>query len=861
MLHGAALSTLEGGVWRRDCDVISRVSIARSPSALLRVALPCALACSGCAGLVYQVVWFRMLGRAFGATAPAAATVLAVFMGGLGLGARLAARRVHAIAPRRSLITYAVLECAVAGFALLSPWLIASIPSLYAALLATGAAQEPLRTLLRLVMSTVALLPPTCLMGATLPLMMRGLERPEDGASRAFGSLYTANNLGAVAGTMLSGFWLLRVAGETQTLRTAVVFSACAAALAVLVARGAAATSDAADPQPPRGATADWRMLLATGGTGLTVVGYEVIWSKTLIPLLGSTAYAFAAMLVAVLLGLSIGAACAARWGDRVASPHFVFAALSVLTALSALTTARWMSELIVPTLYLLDVSERPEWRLFCVPFVVSTVLVLPATILSGAALPLGIRALARDHGAAAVSGSMYAANTIGALVGSLGCGMLLIPLLGSRVAGGVIAVVGALLCYCAAFDPAAGRRRMFLGLPVAITLLIALTQPPIDLVLFWGGVHMMSPANRRLLVRQGPETRLVDSKILYAAEGANTTVLVEKRWGSRAFFVDGRPEATDTGLDMRNQYLLAHVPALLHGHVERSLVVGLGSGMTAGSLSLYGDVDVAELSSIVPGASRTFADLNHHAVDNPRVHITIEDGRTYLRTHEQKYDVITVDPIHPYVAGAAALYTADYFAAVRARLKPGGVVSHWLPLYQLSRRDMHGVLQSFLAVFPDAIVYNSNNDAILVGNSGPDLPEASRFAAGFTNPEIRADLAQVLIDTPEQLAALAAFRPTVLKRIVQGTPLITDDHTWIEYTAPFSYQRLPQDNLSELVAHRELSGREDLALRNARTAASAMLGIAAARDGAEAAALIEIARRALPESRELTWRSQARGL
>jgi hypothetical protein len=188
-------------------------------------------------------------------------------------------------------------------------------------------------------------------------------------------------------------------------------------------------------------------------------------------------------------------------------------------------------------------------------------------------------------------------------------------------------------------------------------------------------------------------------------------------------------------------------------------------------------------------------------------------------------------------------------------------VVSHWLPLYQLSRRDMHGVLQSFLAVFPDAIVYNANNDAILVGNAGPDLPDAARFAAGFVNPEIRADLAQVLIDTPEQLAALAAFRPAVLKRIVQGTPLITDDHTWIEYTAPFSFQRLPQDNLSELVAHRELSGREDLALRNARTAASAMLGIAAARDGAEAAALIEIARRALPESRELNWRSQGRGL
>jgi spermidine synthase len=508
------------------------MSSASTLGALQRVALPCALACSGCAGLVYQVVWFRMLGRAFGATAPAAATVLAVFMGGLGLGARVAARRVHSVGPRRSLVTYAGLECAIAVLALLSPWLISTIPSLYALLLAARPAHEPARTLVRLGMSTVALLPPTFLMGATLPFMMRGLGQLQDGASRAFGSLYTANNLGAVAGTMFSGFWLLRVVGETWTLRAAVGFSLCAAALAALVARSVAASDEAqtqSEPLATRTYIPDWRMLLATARSGLTVVGYEVIWSKTLIPLLGSTVYAFAAMLVAVLFGLSIGSACAARWGDRTSTPHRAFAALSVLTALSALAASRFLPELIGPTLYLLDLSEQPAWRVFGAPLVVSMLLVLPATILSGAALPLGIRALARQHGAAAVSGAMYAANTVGALVGSLGSGLLLIPLVGSRSAGAVIAVVGALLCYSAAFAREVGARRLLLALPVAATALIALTQPPIDLVLFWGGVHMMSPVNRRLLVRLGPETRLAGSKILYAAEGANTTVLVEK--------------------------------------------------------------------------------------------------------------------------------------------------------------------------------------------------------------------------------------------------------------------------------------------------------------------------------------------
>jgi spermidine synthase len=831
------------------------MSLAQRAQGRRQFALACALACSGCAGLVYQVVWFRMLGRAFGATAPAAATVLAVFMGGLGWGAHVAGRRAHRAAPRSSLATYAALESGVAALALLSPWAISAIPALYASFIAAGATVEPARTLVRLAMSTLALLPPTFLMGATLPFMMRGLAPDRSAVSSAFGSLYSANNIGAVTGTLLAGFWLMRVWGETWTLRVAAGFSVGAALIAVLVARAAPMPEPAIPEQERSGEPLPWWLLLASAGTGLTVLGYEVIWSKTLVPLLGSTVYAFAAMLVAVLLGLSIGGACAARWGDRSANPHAAFAALSVLTALATLATYRWVPDMIVPALYLLELSNVGLWRVFCVPLVMSAWLVLPATILSGAALALGIRTLAQQRGAAAASGLMYAANTAGALLGSLGTGLLLIPLLGSRTAGAVIAVGGALLCYCAALDRAVKAQRLLLLLPVATTALLALLQPPIDLVLLWGGAHMMSPANRRLLIQQGPETRLAGSHVLYAAEGANTTVLVERRWGSRAFFVDGKPEATEDVMDMRNQYLLAHVPALLHGHVQRSLVVGLGSGMTAGSLSLYGNVDVAELSSIVPAASRTFGDLNHRAADNPRVKITIEDGRTYLSTRPTTYDVITVDPIHPYVAGASTLYTKDYFAAVRKRLNPGGIVSHWLPLYQLSPRDVHGVLHSFLAVFPDAIVYNSNRDAILVGNAGPELPSAARFAAGFTNPAIKADLARILIDTPEELAALAAIRPGVLREMVKDTPVITDDHTWVEYTAPFSFQQPGNENLRELVAHRGFSGTEDVSLEHARAAATAMLGAAAARDRAEAKTLLAAAQRAAPESRELAWR------
>jgi spermidine synthase len=256
--------------------------------------------------------------------------------------------------------------------------------------------------------------------------------------------------------------------------------------------------------------------------------------------------------------------------------------------------------------------------------------------------------------------------------------------------------------------------------------------------------------------------------------------------------------------MDMRNQYLLAHIPALLHGQVRRSLVVGLGSGMTAGCLTQHGEVHVAELSDIVPNAARTFSDLNHDVVRSPRARIFIEDGRTFLKARDETYDVITVDPIHPYVAGASTLYTADYFAAVRERLRPGGIASHWLPLYQLGWDDVAGVLKSFQQAFPDAMVYSTDRDAILIGNAGTELPTAARVAKRFSAPGVREDLARVLIDSPEQLVALASLGPATIAKLTRDARAITDDHTWIEFTAPSWFQHPTNDNVRKIAALRD---------------------------------------------------------
>jgi spermidine synthase len=536
------------------------------------------------------------------------------------------------------------------------------------------------------------------------------------------------------------------------------------------------------------------------------IVGFEVIWSRTLAPLLGSTVYAFSAMLAAVLVGLALGSALATRFGDRAPSPQLAFAGLGMLSAVAALATQRLTPELIVPAMGLLEASQDVAWRVAGVPFLLSLALVVLPTLLSGAALPLGIRALAQHNPAATSTGMLYAANTLGSITGALATGLVLIPSIGTARTGAVVALAGASLCTVAAWRVAPRRASPVVWLPLVGALALAATQPAFDVLLFVGGLHMMGATNRALLVRHGIQTRLAGSEVLYLAEGKSTTVLVERRWGRRVFFVDGKPEATDGAEDMRNQYLLAHIPALLHGRVRRSLVVGLGSGMTAGCLTLHGDVHVAELSDIVPDAARMFADLNHDVVRNPRARIFIEDGRTFLKARDETYDVITVDPIHPYVAGAATLYTREYFAAVRSRLREGGIASHWLPLYQLGWDDVTGVLEAFRQTFPDAVVYNTDRDAILVGNAGARLPSAARVAHGFALPGVRADLARVRIETAEQFAALASVGPKGLRQLTRGARPVTDDHTFIEFTAPRWFQHPTHDNLRRILALREPS-------------------------------------------------------
>lgn len=769
----------------------------RSMAAWLTIA---AFALSGAAGLVYEVVWTRTFARTLGVTSAANATVLAVYLGGLGVGAWLAGARIDKLARDRAARVYAALEAVVALCAIGSPWVIDALYRGWAALPLEPASFA--RTLSRPLVALLVLAVPTLAMGATLPALLRATSQLFSSSRAQLSGLYAANTLGAMLGSLGAGYVLVPRFGNATAIRLGSAGSIAAAILALLVARAAARAEGERDagsstPTPSSGEanSSDPRWIAALSfACGAMMLGGEVLWSRTLVTALGATIYAVSSVLAWVLAGLTLGAVSVRwmRWIERdeqAAGALRWAAALTALASIGSVHLGPWMAQ------WALRWGEAQALRGAWLPIAVTAPVALVPALFSGAAMPLAIRALGGGSSARA-SAIVYGANTLGCVLGSLIVGLWAIAAVGTRASSIALALLGLLVAVLAmARDERAASKRAAV-LCAALGAGLAASAPSVDVRVWAGGTHMFPQQMRRLIAAEGFEARAAAGRVLYASEGAESTILVERLRNHRTFFVGGKPEASDDPEDMRNQYLLGHLPALLHGRPTRGLVVGFGSGMTAGALAVHSKVDVVDLSPPVRNAARIFADLNHGAADHPDITVHHEDGRAFLLSARRTWDVITVDPIHPYVAGAATLYTRDYFALVRSRLSRGGVAAHWLPLYQLRWEDVCGVLRSFGDVFADASVYLTGGDAILIGGAGESVADPERFRQGYSNPIVQQDLARVWLDTPERLAATSCCAGATLRRAVSWAQPITDDHTWIEFTAPSSAQRYTPDNV-----------------------------------------------------------------
>jgi spermidine synthase len=542
-------------------------------------------------------------------------------------------------------------------------------------------------------------------------------------------------------------------------------------------------------------------VLLATFAMGGTSLGLEVIWTRALGTVAGSTVYAFGVVLALVLGGIALGSAGMSMLGSRLRRRQTAMALMATLCVLAPL-----LSSALLPLFNgipgrFADLTSRGAMTFrseLWVVIVVGAWVILPPTLCFGAALPLAVRAArSRRSKSAKAVGTVYVANTLGALLGAGITGLVLMPRLGQAHAALVLTwtplVAGAVLWSSRLTRSGTAVRRAIAAALVAATAAgaIALMPRPSALAAA-AGIH----SNRK-------QTRV---NVVYYAEGPEASVLVEATAGQRSFFVAGRPEASTFWYDVRTQYLLGHLAALVVGDAKTSLVVGMGSGMTAGALAMHGEVTIAELNRVVPGATAQFRDYNHDVL--AKAHVVIEDGRVALTKPGARFDVITTDPIHPYVAGCASLYTTEHLRLSREHLTPNGAVTLWIPLHRMGQAELRAIVGSFVDVFPNAELYLIHNDVVLLGGGrGGKRTAAQRlamFREGWT-PVVADDLRAARLFSPEELANLMVAGPDALARYVAGARRNRDDDPWIEYSLPlFVHKDTRAANLEALLALRD---------------------------------------------------------
>jgi spermidine synthase len=746
---------------------------------------------SGIAALIYEVVWFQLLELVIGSSAISLGVLLATYMGGMCVGSLLMPRitRVRAIHPLR---LYALLELGIGACGLFVLAVVPLVSGVYSAFAGHGA----FAIVIRAVVCAICLLPPTILMGATLPAASRSAALTPNGVAW-IGFLYGGNTIGAVFGSVVAGFYLLRVYDLTIATLCAVAINVTIAAIGLLLVRRKTVTGVVAADGPlttshPSLATfgASRATLLAIALSGAAALGAEVVWTRLLSLMLGATTYTFSMILGVFLSGLGIGSAAGAAIGRAVARPKMALASCQMLLT-AAVAFAALMIGRALPY-WPINPSLAPSpWFTFQLDLTRCVWTVLPAALLWGASFPLALASAAEPgDDPARLVGAVYAANTVGGIVGALAFSLLIVPLVGTQQAQRWIIVLAAVAA-AAMFGMALLARERSSRAPIAgllgtLALVVA--------------ACVVTPAVPGLLVAYGRYmvTWLGQVEVREVGEGMNSSIAVTTLTASGAtqFHVAGKVEASTLPQDMRLQRMLAHLPALVHPHPASVLVVGFGAGVTAGSFVPYPDVQrltICEIEPLIPKVvSRYFTHENNGVLDDPRTTVIYDDARSFILTTHDNFDVITSDPIHPWVKGAASLYTREYFEAVKRHLNPGGVVTQWVPLYESTTEAVKSEIATFLDAFPNGTVWANNlngggYDLVLLAQEHPTRIDIGAMAARFGNPRyaaVAASLGDVGFDSPIALFSTFAGEGSQLAPWLEGAVINRDRNLRLQYLA-----------------------------------------------------------------------------
>ncbi len=767
---------------------------------------------SGACGLVYEVVWMRMLTLVFGATAFATSTILASFFAGLALGSFLFGRLIDR--GWQPLKVYAFLEAGVGAFAFLMPLLLAGLDDVYVALDRRYDLAFAQLTLLRFSFSFLVLLVPATFMGGTLPVLVKFFARRRENFGWNVAQLYAVNTFGAVVGTLSAAFFLILLLGlrEATWLAGALNLLIAAAALALSRRPGAFAEATASreglPPQTAGPGEAGYparivRLALLTAAvSGFCALALEVLWTRALVFFLDNSTHAFSTVLTAFLLGIAIGSFLIARFVDSRRSLVAWLGATQVLIGLSAILAIPILnhSTPVIQRMAEVSIDALLPWKWMGMRFVTSLSVMLVPTILMGMTFPLVVKVFTRSIAAAGKAlGNVYSVNTVAGVAGSLISGFVLIPLAG--VQNGIIllaAVNAAMGVVLLLSDPFATARRRWM----------AALGP---------GALFVGMAAYHLTAGAAPLTsyyeRLESVEVLSYDEGVGSTVKVFRdRSGDKFLSIDGFPVAGTSPGMQDAQKSLAHVPMLLTPVASPKVnIIGFGSGGTSSGILRYGveKIDCVELVPGVIAAARWFPEMNRGVLGEPEYHLIHGDGRNYALVTGEKYDVISIDATSPKMAGNGSLYTLEFYRLLKERLTGDGLLVQWLPFHLLSDEETRMTARTFQAVFPHTTLWLSplRHHGVLVGTIKPlqiDVQALRRkLELEATREELEPMLAAGLLD----FLSWFVMGEDALAEYVGDGRLNTDDHPYLEFTpamAFFMARRYQLENLARFQESRE---------------------------------------------------------
>lgn len=781
---------------------------------------------SGASALIYQVSWVRGLSLIFGGSHLAVTVVLSTFMAGLALGGYMIGRYSERI--RNPLRLYGFLELGIASSAILFIILTGLYPSIYKAI--AGGREESKLFLLgvRILFSFLALIVPTTFMGGTLPVLTRFVSRQPEDVRGYLSFLYSFNTFGAIAGAFLAGFIFLPNMPLSKTLYIAISTNILIGVLSLLIDKkwpirdlsrekeGFVLSIEDKDIFYSR------LILIGIGISGFCALGYEVLWTRVLTMVVGASVYSFTTMLVAFLSGIALGS------GAFGVIPKFIrikgfglkgsfssFGIVQVLIGLAALIVTIYMRNLPVHSIKLqrffggMDVFEMRQWANLLLAFLY---MIVPAFFM-GVAFPMAGRMYANLKGRiGAAVGDVLAFNTIGAILGAAISGFLLIYLFGIERGLQILILINIGLGLFVLLS-LSERRRIGLLSPIIISgFILYLIFNPHSFRLWDSKYFAIFRANQPEAFRTPEMIKEAkeNTDVLYFKEGIEATVSsIKVKGGHQAFLTNGRVEASDHQGDLQVQYTLGHLPMLLNKNPEDVLVIGLGSGVTLGATSVHPEarsITLVELAPEVLGIARTFSKYNHDVLNNPKIKIIFNDGRNHLLTTKKRYDVITADPIHPWFRGAGYLYTKEYFDLASKHLKKGGIMCQWLPIYELSIKDLRSIVKTFRQVFKYTMLWLIHYDSVMIGSNEPIFIDEYELERRLSNPIIRSDLEMVKMGSAWDLLSYFGMADKKMEEFSKGGIINTDDNLYLEFSAPLSIGKgyLIRENLEILVRFRE---------------------------------------------------------